>query len=147
MHNAVLLSRLLVFGLILIVAAGALWLPARVEVRVEGDRLVVRPRGLDVLWCIRRRVIIPLASVAMVRVVARHEAPQPQPRRRGSAVPGIMVAGSYGTGDDRTFWDVRRAPRVLLISCRLGSEYKALVLEVPDPDAVAQRLNASLVAR
>ena len=48
--------------------------------------------------------------------------------------------------DVRTFWDTRRADRLLLISCRLGSEYKALVLEVPDPDAAAARLNAALVA-
>jgi hypothetical protein len=147
MHSAVVLSQVIVCVVILVVAGGALWLPARVDVTVEGDALVVRPRGLDVLWCFRRRVVVPLAAVALVRAVPRHAVPRAGFRRPGTAVPRVIVAGSYGSGDNRTFWDLRRARRVLLISCRLGSEYKALVLEVPDPDGTADRLNASLVAR
>lgn len=143
--TAVLVGRLLVLGLLLALVAAALWLPARVDVAVEGTALVVRPRGFDALLCMRRRVVVPLARVALIRVVPRHEAPRPKLRWRVT-VPGRIVAGSYGTGDTRTFWDVRRAERVLVISCRLGSEYKALVLEVPDPDATASRLNAALVS-
>ncbi len=143
--TAVLLSRLLVFVVLLVLLVALMWMPARVDVAVEGTAVVVRPRGLDLLLCARRRIVVPLGSVALVRVVPRQEAPRPQLRWR-NAIPGRVVAGSYGTGDGRTFWDVRRAERVLVISCRLGSEYKALVLEVPDPDAVAARLNAALVS-
>jgi hypothetical protein len=146
MHSVAGLTMVIVSGVIL-GTVPFIWLPARVEVTVKDDALVVRPRGYDVLWTFRRRVVVPLADVAMVRAVPRHQAPRVGLRRPGTAVPGVIVAGSYGSGDERTFWDVRRRERVLLISCRLGSEYKALVLEVPDPDAVAERLNASLVAR
>ena len=147
MHPAVVVSELLVSGLLLAVAAAIIWLPARVEVTVEGDAVVVTPRGFDALLCLRGRIVVPLAAVAMVRVVPRREAPRTGLRRPGTAVPGLVLAGSYGSGEQRTFWDVRRAERVLVVSCRLGSEYKALVVEVPEPDAVAERLNAALVAR
>jgi len=140
------LSTILVSGLVLLMFAVMWFLPARVDLHVRDGALVVRPRGADTLWCLRSRVEVPLSSVAMVRAVPRSQAPRPGLRLPGAALPGVIVAGSYGTGDSRTFWDVRRADRLLLISCRLGSEYKSLVLEVPDPDATAARLNAVLVA-
>jgi len=31
--------------------------------------------------------------------------------------PVIITAGSHGTGDARTFWDVRRADTVVAITC------------------------------
>src|SRR5579859_2863474 len=127
--TVVLVSRVLVLVVLVVLLGSLLWLPARVDVAVEGSAVVVRPRGFDMLWCLRRKVVVPLASIALVRAVPRNEAPRPQLRWR-SSVPARVVAGSYGTGDGRTFWDVRRAERVLVISCRLGSEYKTLVLEV-----------------
>jgi hypothetical protein len=139
-------SAALVSGLVLAMLAAVWFLPARVDLDVRDGALVVRPRGMDVLWCLRSRIEIPLAAVAMVRVVPRSQAPRSGFRRPGTALPGVITAGSYGTGDSRTFWNARRADRLLLISCRLGSEYKSLVLEVPDPDAMAARLNAELVA-
>jgi hypothetical protein len=141
------LTSAVVSALILAMLAAIFFLPARVDLDVEGDTLVVRPRELDVLWTLRRRIDVPLSMVGMVRVVPRSQTPRQGLRWPGTSLPQAIRAGSYGTGEERTFWDVRRADRVLLISLRLGFEYKSLVLEVPDPDAVAARLNKALVAR
>jgi hypothetical protein len=140
-------SAALVSGVLLVMLAAMWFQPARVDLKIRDGALTVRPRGVDVLWCMRRRIEIPVASVAMVRVVGRAQAPRPVLRWPGTGLAGVITAGSYGMGDSRVFWNVRRAERLLLISCRLGSEYKTLVLEVPDPDATAARLNAELVAR
>ena len=142
------LTEIIIGVAILGIVAGTLWLPARVEVRILGDLLVVRPRGLDMLLTMRRQVEIPLSLVAMVRAVPRGQAPQPLIRPPRRVFPGGgITAGSFGAGADRTFWDVRRADRVLLVSCRLDAEYKLLVLEVPDPEATAASLNAVLAGR
>jgi len=141
------LTEIIVGAAVLGIVAGTLWMPARVDVRILGNTLVVRPRGLDVLLTLRRQVEIPLSQVAMIRAVSRGQAPRvriPRPRRH---FPGGITAGSFGTGADRTFWDIRRADRVLLVSCRLDAEYKLLVLEVPDPEATAASLNAVLAGR
>jgi len=141
------LAQIFVFAVILGMLAAMAWLPARVDVEIVAETLAVRPRGLDELWCLRSRIDIPLPDVAMIRAVPRPQAPQPRLRLPGAHVSGMITAGSYGTGTERTFYDVRRAERVLLISCRLGAEYKALVLEVSDPDVAAAILNATLATR
>jgi hypothetical protein len=131
------------FALIGTVTAAAL-LPAQVGVDVEDGNLVIRLRGLDVLWCLRSSLTVPLDAVRGVRVADRSELPRPGLRLPGASVPGLITAGSYGIGEDRTFWDVRKAHRALEITCRPGHGYRALILEPPDPDAVERRLRPLL---
>jgi len=141
------LAEIFVATLALGVVAGMVWLPASVDVEIVDETLAIRPRGLDAFLCLRSRLDVPLSMVAMIRAVPRSQTPRPGLRLPGTHLPGIVTAGSFGTGADRTFYDIRRADRVLLVSCRLGAEYKLLVLEVPDPDAVAAMLNATLATR
>jgi hypothetical protein len=141
------LAEIFVATLALGVVAGTVWLPASVDAEIVGEMLAVRTRGLDVLLCLRSRIDIPLSMVAMIRAVPRSQVARPSMRLPGTHVPRMIIAGSFGTGPDRTFYDIRRAERVLLVSCRLGAEYKLLVLEVPDPDAAAAMLNATLATR
>jgi hypothetical protein len=56
------------------------------------------------------------------------------------------VAGSYGTGDKRDFWLVRKADELLVIELRPGAAYRRIVLEVSDPHAEALRLRPELGA-
>jgi hypothetical protein len=136
----VIIAVLVFFAALLLLMA----LPPRVQVTVLEDALLVEPEGLDVLWTVRRRVTIPIDKVESVRVGSRNEAPRLGIRLPGAYFPGIITAGSYGTGAKRTFWDVRRAQLLLLIACKPGAEYKMVVLEVRDPHAVAQRAQTVL---
>jgi hypothetical protein len=119
-------------------------LPARVQVTVSDDALLIEPEGFDVLWTARRRITIPVNKIESVRVGTRAEAPRRGIRLPGAYFPGLIAAGSYGVGANRTFWDVRRGDPVLLITCKPGAEYKMVVLEVRDPHSVAQRAQTVL---
>jgi len=121
-------------------------LPPRIQVTVSPDALLIEPEGLDVFWTVRRRVTIPIAAIESVRVVRRDQAPRPGIRLPGTYFPGLIVAGSFGTGANRAFWDVRRGQYVLLITCGPGSDYSTVVLEVRDPHSVAQRAQTVLPA-
>ena len=122
----------------------AVLVPARLGIDVEDGELVVRLRGWDVFWCLRASVTVPLRAVRAVRAADRSELPRPGRQLPGVSVPGLITAGSSGVGDDRTFWDVRRAHRVLEVACLPGAGYRALILELPDPDGVAHRLQSML---
>lgn len=87
---------------------------------------------------------IPVASVAGVAVAPRRLVPQTGFRLPGTGIPGVLRAGSYGTGARRDFWLVRRADLVLVIELHPGGRYRRLVLEVPDPHAEALRLRPHL---
>jgi hypothetical protein len=119
-------------------------LPANVRVRVVGEQLLVEPMGLDKMWCVRGTVAIATDRVADVAVVERNSIPRPGLLLPGAYLPGVITAGSYGLGAHRTFWDVRRASRLLVVTCRPGAPYHQLVVEVAEPEIVCSQLRTHL---
>jgi hypothetical protein len=134
---------LVVLAIVVVVAIG-LTRPVNLTLTVADGRLIVQPRGLDVLWTLCRRIEIPLDRVTDVRVVSRADAPRPLLRVPGTYVHGVITAGSFGTGEDRTFWDVRRGDPVLVIGCADGAPYRALVVEFAEPYSVLARVRGAL---
>jgi hypothetical protein len=96
-------------------------------------------------------VLVAVMIVAMVRgrvnVSLTIDADGIHVRLPGSHIPGVITAGAYGTGDNRTFWDVRRDDPVLVITCTESSPYRQIVLEVDDARVTAARLRNRLMAR
>jgi hypothetical protein len=117
-----------------------------VDVNLDGDDLVVRMRGLDMLAAFRRTVRIPADHVRGIVVQRRDRVPAIGFHFPGLAVPGVLYAGAFGFGDDRTFWHVRRAELLLRVECVPGAEFRRLVLQVPDPTALATKLRPRLGA-
>jgi hypothetical protein len=117
-----------------------------VDVALVDDNLVVRMRGFDMLVAFRRTLRIPVDHVRGVVVQHRDRLPHIGMYFPGIAVPGVLYAGAFGVGDDRSFWHVRRAELLLRIECRPGAEFRRLVLQVPDPTAIARRLRPLLGA-
>ncbi len=105
---------------------------------IDGDDLVVRLSGGDVVWAMAREVRVPRALVRSVEVVDRRSLP-PGLRLMGTYVPGLIAAGRFRRRGQRSFWVVRRAPRVLVVECP-GARFDRLVLQVPDPHAEVARL-------
>jgi hypothetical protein len=129
--------------LVVIVLGGAV-LGARgvlVDVGVGDGDLVVTPRGFRSLLAVRRRVVVPLRSIEHVEVVDRTSV-RLGLRMPGTALPGVIVAGTFGFGDERTFAFFARAPRVVVVSLSAG-RYRRLVVQVPDPDATAEKIEAA----
>ena len=115
--------------------------PPRVSLLVEGDALRVHLSPLDKVVCFRGDLVVPLSQVASVRAVRSAEVPRTGFRLPGTSLPGVTRAGSYGTGDQRDLWDVRRGESLLVLELR-GAAYRRVVLEVPDPAAEARRLES-----
>lgn len=111
-----------------------------------GERLVARVTGADVIWSLSRGVEAAWSSVAGARVVTMREAWSVASgwRLPGSAVPGVLVAGSYrGTGGAWSFWCVHRARTLLLVDLADG-RYRHWVLQVDDPELAAAEINSRL---
>jgi hypothetical protein len=116
------------------------------DVDIIGSDLVVRMRGLDMLVAFRRLLRIPIDHVRGVAVQHRDRLPGLGFQFPGVAVPGVLYAGSFGLGDDRSFWHVRRAELLLRVECHSQAEFRRVVLQVPDPSALALRLRPILGA-
>lgn len=111
---------------------------------IEGAELLVEIRGLDRVLALKRSLRFPVAGVRGVAVTDRDVVPRTGLRLPGTSRPGVIRAGSYGTGAARDFWLVRRAPQVLVIELEAGQPYRRVVLELDDPQAVALALRATL---
>jgi len=115
--------------------------PPVLDVRVAPGELEVRFHGWDVLWSLRREVRIPLDHVAIVRV---HRPATLWSgwwhRRLGTVIPATIKAGWFGGPDGRELWDVRAGADVIDLRLASPSPMSRLVLQVPDPQTLAQLL-------
>lgn len=113
-----------------------------VELTVADGKLVVRVEGLDKLWALKSALEIPLEHVAAVR--ADPEAARGWfhgMRMPGTNVPGVITAGSFYLHGDWVFWDVHNPEKTVVISLH-DERYKALVVEVADPEAAVKLVSA-----
>ena len=114
--------------------------PPNLRLDVVDGALRVRVGPLDRLLTTRLQIQVPLALVEGVVAASASTVPRTGMRLPGTSLPGIVRAGSYGSGRHRDFWDVRRGDTYLVVQCREGAPYRRLVLEVPDAHAEALRL-------
>mgnify|MGYP001557142037 FL=1 len=119
---------------------------ADIGVRIDGDKLVIDIRGADIVLALCRRIVVPVSQVKGVAVSDLADVPRQGMRLPGTSWPGVIRAGSYGTGDARSFWDVRKGPQVLWIEFEPGFAYQRAILEVSDPHARLLELRPTLGA-
>lgn len=108
------------------------------DIQVRNGQFEVRPRGAFRLWACRRRVSVPLSCIRAVTVTSREQIPIGR-RLIGTSVQGVLTAGVFGVGSERSFWLVRKGAVVLLVDLHDAS-YRRIVVELAEAKAVADRL-------
>ncbi|HEY2191571.1 MAG TPA: hypothetical protein VGH76_04600 [Actinomycetospora sp.] len=107
------------------------------RVRFTGsDRLAACCAGLDV----------PFERIVGSRVMTRDDAVASSPRLPcpGSWWPGTLRAGSWGVGERRQLWSVRRGAYVVVVYLS-GRPFHRVVVDVADPYQSHRRLEAALL--
>lgn len=107
------------------------------RISINGTDLVVDIEGLDKLWALKSRLVVPLANVrgatadpGMVRQPKGIRAP-------GAYIPGVVTAGTFHRDGEVVFWDVHNADNAIVIELT-GQRYARLVIEVADPRAAVE---------
>ena len=115
-----------------------------VTISIEGDRIRFDVQGWDKLWALKSQLEIPIAHILAVRA-------DPEPARGwwhglklpGSAIPGVLTAGTFYQHDGAVFFDVHDPEGTIVIDLD-HEHYKRLVIEVEDPPAAVAMINAAL---
>lgn len=133
-----------ILSLVLIWLLFVAFAPHRTTVEVEGDSIVVRVHGADVLWAMRRRIVVPVDHVAGAWPLA--SGPRP-PRLRwpapGVRLPYVITAGTYRGSGQRQFWNVRIERNAIVIA--LGDEKLSyIVVEPRDPARALAEITRAL---
>ena len=112
-------------------------IPEGLRVQFTGaDRLAACSWGLDV----------PFERVVGSRVMTRCEAVASSPWLPclGSWWPGRLRAGSWGIGERRQLWGVRRGEHVVVVYLS-GRPFHRLVVDVEDPQGAHLGIEAALL--
>jgi hypothetical protein len=106
-----------------------------VDVYVHPDTVDITFGGLDRLWALKDRLILPMDEITSARVVSRQEAQADLGWRVGGTYwPGVVAAGHYtvkGRKGARQLWCVYRDDEVLSITTTRERPCK-VVLQHPD---------------
>jgi hypothetical protein len=111
---------------------------------VSNDHLTITLTGWDRVWTLRKQLSFPLSHVKSVEI-------QPRPRRSWKSVrfpgtywPDTIQAGTFWSWDKHewSFWNIRKADQVVIIELE-NERFRQVVLEVGDPDAVAERIRGA----
>lgn len=115
-----------------------------VDVQIRDSQLEVEPKGIHKLLAFKRRITVPLSSVRAVR---------PDPfaasgfwkgiRVPGTHIPGLIIAGTYYWRGQKTFFDVVRPERAIVIELS-GASYDRIVVEVDDPFRTTEMIQKAL---
>ena len=119
-----------------------------VYTQVTSQSLIISLTGLDVVWALKRRLVINRADIVSVNVAPRKEVVSIlRLRLYGSFVPGLLCAGTFNVskkagmpGGSRAFMSMHRAKQVLLITT--SGKPAVIGLQVIDATAVADALRS-----
>lgn len=104
------------------------------NVSIDGADLVVEMEGMDKLWSLKSRLVIPLANVRGATADPGIAAEPKGVRSPGTNVPGVMTAGTFHQDGERIFWNIRDGAKAVVIALA-DERYARLVVEVTDPAA------------
>jgi len=110
-------------------------------------------RGLDKLWAFKDSIQIPLASIETARTDAERARAGPEGvRNPGTSIAGVIRAGTFTAGANRTFWDVHNPDHAISIKLRnpqdffagIEDRYDEFIVEVENPADTVERINRAL---
>jgi hypothetical protein len=114
------------------------------SIEITNDALIVHVEGLDRLWALRSRLEIPLQHVLGAEVDPERATNWWQGVRiMGTALPGVIRAGTFLQHGEWVFWDVHD-PALTVVIALQDEHYTQLVLQVADPPAVAAAINRAV---
>lgn len=112
---------------------------SRNVLRLADSLLTVVPRGLDRVWCCRRMVVVPLASIAEVRV--EHSPARIPIGWRGPGLDFLgKLCGTFHLNSERHFWNYSGTGEALGIRLSDDQYFRWLYLSVGDAEGVRRAL-------
>ena len=116
------------------------------NVEIGNGELVLQVQGFDRVLALKSEIRVPLEHV--VGAESGQEAAANWfhgIKAPGTNVPGVIVAGTFYWHGDCAFYDVHHAEKAVAIPLR-DEKYQRLVVEVDDPAAVIEAINAAVDA-
>jgi hypothetical protein len=112
------------------------------RVTVSDDLLTVSLEGLDRLWALKGSITVPLRHVRGATADPGAAREPKGVRAPGLHVPGVAAVGTFHREGEKVLWAVHGGAGAVVIEL-VDEDYARLVIEVDDPRAVADEVNAA----
>jgi len=110
-------------------------------IRVGDGEIVVEQGSIEMMFSMRGRIRVPVSNVTRI-YVDPYVATEPKGvKAPGTHIPRLFVAGTFHAGGVKTFWNIRRGERCVVIHLS-NEKLDRLVIEVDDPAAVVAAVEA-----
>ncbi len=107
---------------------------------IQDDNLVLSLKGLGKFLALKSELVIPLTNIKGVTAdPSAFDMPKGL-RAPGTAIPGIIYAGTFYHDGDRVFWDVHNPAKTIVIELA-NEEFNRLIVEVEDVDKSIKLIN------
>ena len=111
-----------------------------VEMSIVGDQVTFEVLGWHKLWALKSRITVPASHIRSARIdPERARVNFEGIRAPGTAIPGILRAGTFYSRKGRTFWDVTTGNNAIVVDL-VGGPFDELVVDVSDPRAAVAQL-------
>lgn len=113
-------------------------------VEITDESLTVNVTGVDRILAFKSTITVPLAHVTEITQDATEAAKTFHGLRvPGTAIPGVLTAGTFRKSGEWTFWDVHDPDKAVVIGLN-HEHYSRLVVGVDDPAATVEAGRAAL---
>ncbi|RAV32852.1 hypothetical protein [Corynebacterium heidelbergense] len=112
------------------------------RLHIDGDNLVITPRGMNKLWGFRSALSIPLRHIRGATADDSIAADKRGLRAPGLSIPGKYV-GTFHRDGEKMYWNVHRGEQTLVLQLK-EEQFDRIVLSIPDAKSTERRLNAAL---
>jgi hypothetical protein len=116
------------------------------QVSIDGSNLIIDVQGLDKIWSLKSRLVIPLAHVRGATADPSITSERKGWRGPGTELPGVIVAGTFHQEGKKVFWDVHKKEKAVVIELE-DETYQRLVIEVDDPRATVELIERAVAPR
>jgi hypothetical protein len=112
-------------------------------VTIDAEKATILMSRLDRVLSLKGELTIPLKHITSVTVRPEEARSWFHGLRIGTNIPGVLTAGTFYTGDGKVFYDMHDPEQTIAIELQDDS-YQRVIVQVDDPEATAERINASL---
>jgi hypothetical protein len=124
-----------------------------VTVQITDGILQLRVSGVHKVLAVKGSIEFPLESIETVQMDAAKARAGPEGMRNfGTSIPGVVSAGSFTAGVNRSFWDVHNPENAIWIKLNrsrtlfagIEDVYDEVVVEVAHPAETVAQINRAL---
>lgn len=115
------------------------------ELRIKAKSLEIELSTLEQIWAIHGDLSIPAENIIGAERLGSLWRKSLGVRLPGTALPRVIVAGTYRAYGDRVFvyWTRKKQPLQINL---FGHRYNRIIIGVDDADAWADAINAAITA-